>query len=191
VPSAANRHAEALLAVEQALRPVLLGYGVELFDLVLRREQSGWVLRVVIEREGSREPGGGVTIDLCAEISRELSAALDVADPIGHAYSLEVSSPGVERPLRGLRDYEQFAGKKAKLVLAKPLGDGQVVVQGTLAGVQQDHVRVDRQGAEPVQIAVADIKSAHLVFEFGPEHGKQSHTKKNNRKHKKRAESGR
>jgi ribosome maturation factor RimP len=193
VPSPANEKADALLAVEQAVGPVLRGFGVELFDLVLRRERSGWVLRVVIERVGSTEPGGGVSVDLCAEISRELSAALDVADPIGHAYSLEVSSPGVERPLRARADYERFEGKKAKLVLAKPLGDGQHVVVGTLAGVDERYVCIDREGgAEPTQVAVAEIKSAHLVFEFGSTSGKQSHKKKkNNTKHKKRAESGR
>ena len=83
MPSSAKQKADALLAVEQALQPVLRGFGVSLFELVLRRESSGWVLRVVIEPVGSNEPGGGVTVDLCAEISRELSAALDVADPIG------------------------------------------------------------------------------------------------------------
>jgi len=192
VPSSAKQKADALLAVEQALQPVLRGFGVSLFELVLRRESSGWVLRVVIEPVGSNEPGGGVTVDLCAEISRELSAALDVADPIGHAYRLEVSSAGVERPLRSLSDYERFLGKKAKVVLAKPLGDGQHVVVGTLAGVDANGVRVDCElGDEPTQLAMADIKSAHLVFEFGSTSGKQSHKKKNNTKHKKRAESGR
>src|SRR4051794_7970096 len=80
-----------------AIGPVLSAHNVECVECIWRTERSGWQLSITIERPDSRKPGEGVTIDLCADISRDLSAALDVADCIPHHYTLEVGSPGVER----------------------------------------------------------------------------------------------
>jgi ribosome maturation factor RimP len=171
---------QTLQAVEHAVRPVLAAHGVELFELQMRREQGGWVLRVMIERPGSKVAGGGITVDLCADISRDLSAALDVADPVPHAYALEVSSPGIERPLRGAADFDRFAGQPAKIVLSRPLGDGQLALRGKLIGVQGDQVAID-QGSGPVQAPLDAIKTAHLVFEF-PSQPKRKNEPKQQRK---------
>ena len=140
----------------------------------------------MIERPEARVAGGGISVDLCAEISRDLSAALDVADPVPHAYSLEVSSPGIERPLRGAKDYERFAGQPAKIVMSKPLSDGQLALRGKLLGVRGDQVLID-QGSGPVQAPLESIKSAHLVFEF-PSQPKRKNDPKQQRK---RPEKGR
>jgi len=82
--------------------------GLELVDVQFRREGHGWVLRLFIDREE------GVTVDHCADVSREIGQFLDVEDLIGHPYHLEVSSPGLERPLKSMRDFQRFVGKKAK-----------------------------------------------------------------------------
>ena len=81
------------------VEPVLRAHNVEGVELVWRTDRAGWVLELTVERPGSTLPGAGVTIDLCSEISRDLSAALDVADVIDARYSLQVGSPGLERAL--------------------------------------------------------------------------------------------
>ena len=91
---------ESLIA---AVEPVLAAHKCELVEFDWRREPVGWVMRLYVEHIGHdpRLQIGGVGIDECARISRDVSTALDVADLISHAYHLEVSSPGLERPLRG------------------------------------------------------------------------------------------
>jgi ribosome maturation factor RimP len=94
-----------------------------------------------------------------------LSPALDVADLIAHAYRLEVSSPGVERPLRTEKDFARFAGQKAKLRLREAV-DGQRVFVGALDGISEGRVRVDL-GTQTREVPLSLIESARLVFEFG------------------------
>jgi ribosome maturation factor RimP len=106
-----------------------------------------------------------VDLELCANVSRDLSPALDVADLIPHAYNLEVSSPGVERPLRVERDFARFTGQKAKLKLSESV-DGQRVLVGILDGVQAGSVRV-KEGSRVHEAPLSTIESARLVFEFG------------------------
>src|SRR5262249_31785996 len=97
-------------------------------------------------------------------VARDLSPALDVADLITKSYNLEVSSPGVERALRGKNDYVRFAGKKAKLKLAAP-SRGQKVVTGVLGPVEGDKLAL-REGGATHEIPLGDIESARLVFEW-------------------------
>jgi ribosome maturation factor RimP len=107
-----------------------------------------------------------VDLELCASVARELSPALDVADLIPHRYHLEVSSPGIERPLRKPQDYVRFAGKKARLKLYNAVR-GQKVLVGIL-GELRDGVLALQDGGASYEIPLADIASARLVFEFGP-----------------------
>jgi ribosome maturation factor RimP len=164
-------------ALLRVVEPVVRGHGAELVDLEFRPERGGWVLRLYVEKEGAAERNlstrdAAVNLELCAGISRDLSPALDVADLVPHAYQLEVSSPGVERPLRTERDFVRFAGERAKLKLHEPLpaaGDKaalQRVVVGTLDGVVDGHVRV-REGKRTLDIPLSGVESARLVFEFG------------------------
>ena len=150
--------------------PILSAHGVDCVELVWRTDRGERVLELTVERPGSRLPGAGITIDLCTDISRDLSAALDVADVIPGRYRLEVGSPGVERALYGASDYRRFAGQLAKLKLKKPLPDGQRVVSGTLMGLE-----AKEDGAERVIVSTArgeldleveDIESARLVFDW-------------------------
>jgi len=185
VPDSISREKQSIAAVERVAKPVLAAHGVVLFEAALRREGPGWVLRIMVEREEG-EPGEGITVDLCADISRDLSEALDVSDPISQAYVLEVSSPGIERPLRNVKDYERFAGRSAKLVLHAPLADGQKAVKGTLRGVLDGAIVVEIAKDKEVRVEPANVKAANLIFEI-PSQPKR----KNEPKQGKRPRSGR
>ena len=149
-----------------AIEPVLTAHGVECVELVWRTDRGGWLLEISIERADARVPGVGVTIDLCADISRDVSAALDVADCIPHRYTLEVGSPGVERALYVRRDYERFAGQAARLKLSAARA-GQYVIFGTLHGLD-DHgaVLIETEQGELASIELDTIQSARILFEW-------------------------
>src|SRR5262245_7971584 len=122
---------ERLLAV---VEPVLRAHGVDGVELTWKTDRGEWVLELTVERPDSRIPGAGITVERCSEISRDLSAALDVSDVIAQHYRLEVGSPGVERALYSAGDYARFAGQLARLKLREPI-DAQKVVRGTLHGL--------------------------------------------------------
>ncbi|MFZ5776375.1 MAG: ribosome maturation factor RimP [Thermodesulfobacteriota bacterium] len=153
------KHAPPLVQrLQQMLEPVVEGCGLELVELQFRREASGWVLRLIIDREG------GVSVDDCADVSRETGHLLEVEDPIEQAYTLEVSSPGLDRPLKRLRDFERCVGKKAKVVTREAV-DGQFALTGIIDGVGQGVISLDA-GQGPVSIPFDIIKKARLVVEF-------------------------
>jgi ribosome maturation factor RimP len=158
---------ERILAVAA---PVLRAHGAELVDVEFKSERRGWVLRLFIEKAGSSERNAStkeaaVDLALCSNVARDLSPALDVADIIPHRYHLEVSSPGVERPLRTLKDYVRFSGQKAKLRLKAAI-KGQKVLVGKIAA-KGDTIVVDDSGRS-VEVPFSEIEQARLVFEFGP-----------------------
>lgn len=132
-----------------------MGYGLVRVQVLGRMR-----LRVQIMAE--RTDGVGMTVDDCADLSRAISAVLDVEDPIVGAYTLEVSSPGIDRPLVCLADYDRFAGFEARLELAR-LIDGRRRLQGRLVGSAGEDVRL-RIGDEEVRLPFADIQRAKLVL---------------------------
>jgi len=151
-----------------ALGPVFVAHSVECVECIWRTDRGGWLLEISIERADSSVPGYGVTVDLCADISRDLSAALDVADCIPHRYTLEVGSPGVERALYVRRDYERFAGQAARLKLTAPRA-GQAVIFGTLHGLDDTNERavlVETEQGELASIELNTIQSARILFEW-------------------------
>jgi ribosome maturation factor RimP len=153
-------------SVLSTLIPVLRAHGVEGVEILWRSDSRGWVLFLTVEVPGSKEPGEGVTLDLCAEISRDLSAAFDVADVVPGKYRLEVGSPGLERTLYGPGDYERFAGRVAKLKLREPLPDGQRALRGVLRGLDgTGNVLVEAESGVR-EIAFNQITSGQLVFEW-------------------------
>lgn len=155
----------------QLAEPPILGAGLELVELDFNREADGWVLRVYIDLPWA--PGQpadserSVSFDECERVSRELSAALDVADAITHAYRLEVSSPGIDRPLRRPRDFQRFAGRQIK-VRTVDMVDGRRNFSGTIRGAAGDVVEVECDG-RPYQIPVSTIARAHLVPDWEAE----------------------
>lgn len=122
-----------ITSVESFARPVLDDMGLELVEVQFRRESAGWLLRLFIDRED------GVNVDDCASVSRQISAYLEVEDLIEHAYSLEVSSPGLERPLKKKEDFVRFTGRKARIKLKEPI-DGQRVFFGLLGAVDENTI---------------------------------------------------
>lgn len=144
--------------LEAVVAPVVTGQGYELVDVEWKNE-SGWVLRVFLDQPG------GVTLDDCASVSRELSAVLDVADVIHVAYSLEVSSPGLNRPLKKEADFARFVGKKAKIRTRHPVGESRRNFSGTLVGVAGGKVKID-VGDQICEVPVDDVEKANLVYEF-------------------------
>jgi ribosome maturation factor RimP len=117
--------------------------GLEIWDIQSRREAGGHVVRVFIDRPGpSASPEESVSIEDCAEVNRELGTILDVEDPLPFAYTLEVSSPGLDRPLRHAGDYRRFAGRRAKVVVKEAV-DNQKAFDGHLRGVEADPVEGD------------------------------------------------
>jgi ribosome maturation factor RimP len=118
--------------------------GLEIWDIQSRREAVGHVVRVFIDRPGpAATPEDSVSIEDCEQVNREISTILDVEDPLPYSYTLEVSSPGLDRPLRGAGDYGRFAGRLAKIVVKEPV-DNQKAFEGRLRGVQTDTVDGDR-----------------------------------------------
>jgi ribosome maturation factor RimP len=132
--------------------PVCLDAGYELVDLLFRREPSGWVVRVFIDHAIEAPGAGGISFADCERISRELSAVFDVEDPIEQAYSLEVSSPGVDRPLRTASHFRRHVGQEASVQLApdsatsEALG-GRRKFRGTILDVREEEVRVSEDAS--------------------------------------------
>jgi ribosome maturation factor RimP len=156
-------------------------YGLEVFDLQFRREAPGWVLRLVLDRPwradtvASGAPEEPVGIEDCQRVSHDLSALLDVdeglAALIDRQYTLEVSSPGLDRVLRGDEDYRRFAGRLAKIVTTEPV-QGQTHFEGRLAGVEgieatgADRVVLVAEGRRTHRVPLGLIRRARLVVEF-------------------------
>src|SRR5437667_8970599 len=106
-------------------------FGVDIFDVQFRREAGGMILRIQIDRPGPAATADeSVSVEDCANVSRELSAILDVEEIVSSAYTLEVSSPGLDRPLRSADDDRRFTGRRAELVTREAVG-GQTVLRGT------------------------------------------------------------
>jgi len=166
-----------MTAVEAVVLPILRAHGVDLVELTFKTEQGTWVLRVTVEQPGAVEPGAGLTLDLLAEISRDLSSALDVAELIEHRYNLEVSSPGLERPLRSPAEYRRFAGKPAKVYLSQPAPDGQRVLRGVIVGVDDERITVEVDG-RPIDVPFENVSRGHLVFEMGRSKARPKGSKK-------------
>jgi ribosome maturation factor RimP len=145
---------------------VAASHGLDLFDVKFRREASGMVLRVQIDRPGPAATAeDSVSVEDCAAVSRDLSAVLDVEDIVPAAYTLEVSSPGLDRPLRSADDYRRFAGRRAKLVMREAV-DGQTFLKGRLGGVEDGRVVIDAEDRRRHLVPIGIITRANLEVEF-------------------------
>jgi ribosome maturation factor RimP len=135
---------------------------IEAMGFVLVRAQALGHQRMRVQIMAERIDGSGMTIDDCATLSRALSAVIDVADPIAGSYVLEISSPGIDRPLVRIEDYYRFAGYEARVELGR-LIDGRRRLQGRLVSADDDAVRIDVGGVVK-EIAFADIRRGKLVL---------------------------
>jgi len=146
--------------IRQLLDPILASLGLTLWDLEFQRQGPKWLLRIYIDRES------GVTLNDCESVSRDLSAALDVEDIITHAYSLEVSSPGLDRTLTKPEHFSRFSGSTVKIKIYQPI-DGQKVFRGKLLGISDTGiVRVEITAGTIMEFALGTITKAHLEVEL-------------------------
>jgi ribosome maturation factor RimP len=156
--------------LDPVLEPIARAHGAEVMDFEFKSEPAGWVLRIFVEKLGSATnksstKAAAVDLDTCAKIARDLSPALDVIDLFPHRYHLEVSTPGVERPLRDAKDFDRFCGEKAKVKLEHAV-QGQKVIIGLL-GETKDGKCTLLDGARTYEFEISEVASARLVFEFG------------------------
>lgn len=170
--SAGDRLAPVRAIAERVAR----SRGLEIFDVQMRRESIGPVLRVTIDRPAparfgdAESPASGameeaIGIEDCQHVSREISAILDVEDPIDRSYVLEVSSPGLDRPLRHQADYVRFRGRLAKVVLAEAV-DGQTHFKGRIRGLEGEGVVIEDERGARHRLPLAAIRRARLEVEF-------------------------
>ncbi len=174
-------NAARLERIREVAERVARSYGLEIFDVQLRREAAGLVLRVIIDRGPTGEVGSerqdprtpeedALGIVECQNVSHDLSAILDVEEEslgepaLGQPYTLEVSSPGLDRPLRHEADYRRFTGRLAKLVTRSPV-NGQSAFAGRIAGVEDGTVLLT-EGRKVHRVPVAAIKRGRLEVEF-------------------------
>jgi ribosome maturation factor RimP len=152
-----NEAADRLIATIQGFaEPLLAEMGMELVDVQYQREGHGWVLRFFIDKEG------GIGIDDCAAVSRQVSAYLEVEDLIDHAYTLEVSSPGLERPLKKKEDFVRFVDRLVRIKLREPMGEQRILI-GTLRGLEGDTVVLELEN-EKIHIDMENIVRARLTL---------------------------
>jgi len=144
--------------VQSLVEPILEGMGYELVDVEYVSSFGRWILRLFVDKEG------GVTIGDCARISEELGDLLDVKEFIRHEYNLEVSSPGLDRPLRKEKDLPRAVGKKVKVRLAAPL-NGRRNFTGVLVRYEGGLLHLEVDGQE-VTLPWPDVEKANLIFEF-------------------------
>jgi ribosome maturation factor RimP len=145
---------------------VAASYGLLIDEVVMRRERGADVLRIVLDRSGpAATPEESVSIADCERVSQELGTILDVEDVLPRSYTLEVSSPGLDRPLRDARDYERFAGRLAKIVTREPI-NRQTAFAGRLRGMEGDDVLFENEGGKLIRLPLSVISRARLEVEF-------------------------
>ncbi len=150
---------EVLDRVGKTAREIVEFAGMELVHLEMKRAPGGLLLRVTIDKEG------GVTLDDCARISRQLSVQLDVEDPIDGRYTLEVSSPGLDRPLFTDRDFARFTGRRIRLSTHLPL-EGRRNFLGRLDGLVEGSIRMTLEDGRQIAVPREQVAKARLEIEL-------------------------
>jgi ribosome maturation factor RimP len=140
------------------VEPVVVDLQLELVELQYRQEQHGWVIRIIIYAED------GITIEHCKKVSKEVGYLLDVEDFIPNKYHLEVSSPGLDRPLTTPRDFERNIDRKITVTLADE--DEIISTSGTILKVQGEMITL-LTDSEEIEFRYTEVKKARLVIDFG------------------------
>lgn len=141
----------------QMLEPIVAAMGYELVGIIYRGNPKSALLRLYIDKPG------GVGLDDCTRVSNHVSGVLDVEDPISTKYTLEVSSPGLDRPIFKPSDYDRFIGEQVRLRLQPPL-DGRRRLAGELRGLRGDEVVIEENGIE-INVPLSQIDRANLELE--------------------------
>ena len=156
--------------LERQIEERVAALGYELVELERAGSKTRPILRLRVDVPGS-EPGAGVSVDDCARVSRAVEAYLDEASDIAERYVLEVSSPGVERPLVRAADFSRFAGRDIAVKMSKALANGAKRIEGELVGLEtvdgEERIRLRLPDASTMDIPRADVTRANLVFRWG------------------------
>ncbi len=158
--------AQLIERIENLITPILDDLGYELVDVEYKQEERGWVLRFLLDKDG------GINLDECATASREISTLIDVENLISTAFNLEVSSPGIERPLKKEKDFVRFAGEPVKIKTLQAIdpdnmGRNRKTFRGVLSGFDGDDVLLKiKKNSDDVRIALHQIDKANLEFKF-------------------------
>jgi ribosome maturation factor RimP len=157
--------------LEQQIEERVAGLGYELVELERAGSKTRPILRIRVDRPSLAPGAAGVTVDDCARVSRAVEAYLDEASDVGERYVLEVSSPGVERPLVRAADFKRFAGSEIAVKLSKARVGGKKRVEGELVGLEgavgEERIRLRLQDGSTMDIPRADVTRANLIFRWG------------------------
>ena len=143
--------------VRAMIHPIVLDEGMEVVDIEYRRESGGWVLRVILDKEG------GVTLDDCSRVSQEVGRNLDIEDIIQTSYTLEVSSPGLTRPLKTEKDFMRYLHRLVKIKTIDPIQNRRQF-KGKLLGVSENRVEIQVDGRIH-QIPLSNVARANLQID--------------------------
>ncbi len=144
--------------VERLIADAVGSFGLELVHVEYQPRRDSSVLKIYIDKPG------GVTVDDCQRVSRHVGVVLDVEDPIPHRYTLEVSSPGIERPLFKPEDYSRFSGKEVRLTTVEKI-EGRKNFVGYLRGIEEGVVEFESEG-KTIKVPLRSIRKANLVYRF-------------------------
>ena len=157
---------EPLAHIRAVAERVAASRGLDVWDIQNRREATGHVVRVFIDRPGpAATPEESVSIEDCVQVNGELGTILALEEPLPFAYTLEVSSPGLDRPLRDAGDYSRFAGRLAKVVVIEAV-DNQKAFEGRLRGVDQGDVLLEAANGRMHRLPWRLIARGRLDVEF-------------------------
>lgn len=156
--------------IRELIEPIIVSEGMELIDIEYRRESRGWVLRLYIDKEGE------VTLNHCSHLSKLIGDLIEVKDLIPHSYVLEVSSPGLNRPLKKEKDFITYVGEIIKVKTFKPI-DQKKRFQGTLLGYKEGKVMISSDNQE-VHIPFSLIDKANIQYQFPDPKKKKTNLKK-------------
>jgi ribosome maturation factor RimP len=151
--------------IREIAERVAVSEGLSLVDVELKGGRFNPLLRVYIDKPAQAGRPGGVSHADCQLVSEQMSAILDVEDPFPASYTLEVSSPGLDRKLVKPSDYQHFAGRRARLLLREPV-DEQKVLEGRLAGIEAGRVRLDLGEQGLKELELENISKARLIVEI-------------------------
>lgn len=148
---------DVVLRLRETVEPVLADLGYDCVHLELTVEHGRKILRLYIDRAAG---GSAVSLEDCVRVTRELDPVLDVADVMTGRYELEVSSPGINRPLSRKKDFERFKGQKVAVRTFEKVGDRRNFL-GTLLGIEGEEIRIDVDGRE-MRVPFEEVSKAHL-----------------------------
>lgn len=155
------RQDEQIAKVREVAEPVLTGLGYDLIAIELTVEHGRKIVRLYIDRiDSAAAKGSAVGIEDCVAATKELSPVFDVADPIDGRWELEISSPGINRPLARKTDFEKFAGQKVAVRTYEKVGDRRNFL-GVLLGIEGDDIRINVDGREH-RVPLSEVQKAHL-----------------------------